>query len=126
MMKDIAAATNAIPYAAISGKPTLATVATSGSYNDLSNKPTIPTVPTNVSAFNNDAGYLTSYTETDPTVPQWAKAQTKPSYTAAEVGATSPAAVSNIVSTVYVREKLGVWMEYDEATGFYYYCHEEE
>ena len=59
-------ATNAIPYAAISGKPTLAAVATSGSYNDLSNKPTIPTVPTNVSAFNNDAGYLTSYTETDP------------------------------------------------------------
>ena len=37
----------------------LATVATSGSYNDLSDKPTIPTVPTNVSAFTNDAGYLT-------------------------------------------------------------------
>lgn len=35
----------------------LATVATSGSYNDLSNKPTIPTVPTNVSAFTNDANY---------------------------------------------------------------------
>lgn len=31
--------------------------------------------------------YLTSYTETDPTVPAWAKASTKPSYTAAEVGA---------------------------------------
>jgi hypothetical protein len=31
----------------------------SGSYNDLSDKPTIPTVPANVSAFNNDAGYLT-------------------------------------------------------------------
>lgn len=44
----------------------LASVATSGSYNDLSDKPTIPTVPTNVSAFTNDAGYLTSYTETDP------------------------------------------------------------
>lgn len=38
----------------------LATVATSGSYNDLADKPTIPTVPTDVSAFNNDAGYLTS------------------------------------------------------------------
>lgn len=64
----------------------LAEVATSGSYNDLSdkptipaaqvqsdwnesdttskayikNKPTIPTVPTNVSAFNNDAGYITA------------------------------------------------------------------
>ena len=33
----------------------------SGDYNDLSNKPTIPTVPTNVSAFTNDAGYLTSH-----------------------------------------------------------------
>lgn len=38
----------------------LATVATSGSYNDLTNKPTIPTVPSNVSAFNNDAAYITS------------------------------------------------------------------
>lgn len=37
----------------------LATVAFSGSYNDLNNKPTIPTVPTNISAFNNDSGYLT-------------------------------------------------------------------
>ena len=44
-------------------------------------------IPTNVSAFTNDAGYLTSYTETDPTVPAWAKASTKPTYTAAEVGA---------------------------------------
>ena len=30
---------------------------------------------------------LQSYNETDPTVPAWAKAETKPSYTAAEVGA---------------------------------------
>ena len=36
----------------------LATVATSGSYDDLTDKPTIPTVPTNVSVFTNDAGYL--------------------------------------------------------------------
>lgn len=39
----------------------LATVATSGSYNDLTDKPVIPTVPTNVSAFTNDAGYLTQH-----------------------------------------------------------------
>lgn len=37
----------------------LATVATSGNYDDLSGKPTIPTVPTNVSAFTNDANYIT-------------------------------------------------------------------
>jgi len=33
----------------------------SGSYNDLTDKPTIPVVPTNVSAFTNDAGYLTQH-----------------------------------------------------------------
>lgn len=58
----------------------------SGNYADLSGKPTIPTVPTKVSAFTNDAGYITDYTETDPTVPSWAKASTKPSYTKSEVG----------------------------------------
>ena len=50
----------------------------------IQNKPTIPTVPTNVSAFQNDAqyvtqtqldnaGYLTSYTETDPQFNAWDK-----------------------------------------------------
>ena len=38
-----------------------------------------------------DAGFLTGYTETDPTVPAWAKESTKPTYTAAEVGALSTA-----------------------------------
>ena len=33
------------------------------------------------------ASALTSYTETDPTVPAWAKAANKPTYTASEVGA---------------------------------------
>lgn len=33
----------------------------SGNYNDLTNKPTIPTIPTNISAFNNDVGYLTQH-----------------------------------------------------------------
>lgn len=86
-------------------KSSLSAVATSGSYNDLSNKPTIPTKTsdlTNDSGFLTQhqslagyateswvgqQGYLTSYTETDPTVPAWAKASTKPSYTASEVGA---------------------------------------
>ena len=48
----------------------------------------IPTVPTTVSSFTNDAGYLTSYTETDPTVPSWAKASSKPSYNFSEIGNT--------------------------------------
>ena len=67
----------------------------SGDYNDLANPPIIPTVPTNVSAFTNDAGYitmdsvptiptnvsaftndagyLTGYTETDPQFNAWDK-----------------------------------------------------
>ena len=49
----------------------------------------VPTIPTNISAFTNDSGFLTSYTETDPTVPSWAKASSKPSYTASEVGAAA-------------------------------------
>jgi len=44
-----------------------------GDYNSLVNKPTIPTVPTNVSAFVNDADYLTDYTETDPQYNAWNK-----------------------------------------------------
>ena len=44
------------------------------------------TVPTKVSELANDSGYLTSFTETDPTVPAWAKAASKPTYTASEVG----------------------------------------
>jgi hypothetical protein len=77
----------------ISGKVNytdLASVATSGSYNDLTNKPTIPTAYNDaalsgrVTALEN-AGFLTA--ETDPSVPSWAKASTKPTYTASEVGA---------------------------------------
>lgn len=48
---------------------------------------TMPTIPTKVSDLTNDSGYITGYTETDPTVPSWAKASSKPSYTASEVGA---------------------------------------
>ena len=51
-------------------------------------------------AFNNtndrisgleEAGFITGYTETDPTVPSWAKQSSKPTYTASEVGALSTA-----------------------------------
>lgn len=96
----------------------LATVATSGSYNDLDDTPTIPSAVTESTVsgwgFTKNTGTyskptsgipktdladavqtslgkadtaLQSFTESDPTVPAWAKASTKPSYTATEVGA---------------------------------------
>ena len=44
------------------GKPTFATVATSGSYNDLSNKPTIPTIPSSLPANGGNAATVGGYT----------------------------------------------------------------
>ena len=119
-----------IPVTSVNGK-TGTVVLDAASVGALPSDTEIPTVPVNVSAFTNDAGYLTehqsledyaktedlgnlatkdivskeelstevqaslgkadtalqSYTETDPTVPAWAKAENKPSYTADEVGA---------------------------------------
>lgn len=68
--------------------PSLATVATTGDYDDLTDKPTIPT---KVSDLNNDSGFIT--TETDPTVPSWAKQASKPSYTFSEIG-SKPSTIS--------------------------------
>ena len=42
-------------------------------------------MPKNVSELVNDKGYITGYTETDPTVPSWAKSEKKPSYSASEI-----------------------------------------
>ena len=76
-------------WSEITNKPNFAAVATSGQYSDLSGTPTIPTVPTAVSAFTNDAGYLTSYTESDP---------------------QAAGIASNVVTTAYIQEKLGVYL----------------
>ena len=45
-----------VPYALYAGS---VANSFSGSYNDLTDLPQIPDIPTNVSAFNNDAGYIT-------------------------------------------------------------------
>lgn len=44
-----AASADTVAWTGVSGKPSFATVATSGSYNDLSNKPSIPSVSGSVS-----------------------------------------------------------------------------
>ena len=47
------------------------------------------------------ANFITGYTETDPTVPAWAKAENKPTYTAAEVGAMATSERGNYSTTAH-------------------------
>ena len=63
------------------------------SASDVGALPATTTIPTKTSDLQNDSGYITGYTETDPTVPSWAKEATKPSYTPTEVGAMPVSAV---------------------------------
>lgn len=91
----------------------LASVATSGSYSDLSNKPTIPVVPTKVSAFINDAGYLTQHQSLDgyaktSVANTWTAEQslnnvniTYERYTASSVSGTSTSATPTASTAVY-------------------------
>lgn len=69
-----------------------------------------------ISAFTNDKGYLTEFTETDPTVPAWAKAENKPNYTAAEVHALPddteiPVFTNKTVLDSITAEKVADWDE---------------
>ena len=60
-----------------------------------------------------NAGFITGYTETDPTVPSWAKQSSKPTYTASEVGAMATSERGNYLSasTTYFDDA-----EYDSGT----------
>lgn len=93
-------------------------------------------VPTNTSHLTNDSGFLTSYTETDPifvasaahgitstditnwnnkldsytetdpTVPAWAKASTKPSYTFSEIGSTPSTLSGYGITNAYTKTEV--------------------
>ena len=89
----------------------LANVATSGSYADLSNKPTIPTVPTKVSAFTNDAGYLTQHQSLDG----YAKTSSANTWTARQTFTESISEACSITNARIVRETYFL-MEANAAT----------
>ena len=76
---------------------------------ELANKDTVTKddlSPELQDAIENAENAMQDYTETDPTVPDWAKEPTKPSYTAAEVGAipaseASKFALKDDIAAVY-------------------------
>lgn len=67
-------------------------------------------IPTKLSELTNDSGFITGYTETDPTVPAWAKEANKPTYTASEVGAlpadTVIPSIEGLATESYVDNKV--------------------
>ena len=63
-------------------------------------------IPTKTSDLTNDSGFLTSYTEIDPTVPSWAKQSTKPSYNFSEIGNT-PTTISGYgITNAYTKTEV--------------------
>jgi hypothetical protein len=99
-------------YNDLTDKPTIPAAQVNADWNatvgvaNILNKPTIPVVPSNVSAFTNDAGYIT--TETDPTVPSWAKQSSKPSYAVGEISGAQETLVSGTnIKTINGNSVLG-------------------
>lgn len=91
---------------------------------EKADKTEIPTIPTLISSFTNDKGYMTEFTETDPTVPAWAKTENKPSYTAAEVGALPedteiPIFINKTVLDRITSEKIKEWDAKSDFDGDY-------
>lgn len=90
-------------------------------WNTVSEKADADSIPTKISQLENDSNYLNAIPdeyvtdtemktyaqpkgayltgETDPTVPEWAKAKEKPSYTAEEVGADVAGSASTALAT---------------------------
>jgi hypothetical protein len=83
------------PVKSVNGKVGIVNLSAS----DVGALPDNTTIPSKTSDLTNDSGFISEYTETDPTVPEWAKSSVKPTYTASEVGADSSGTASSLVST---------------------------
>ena len=94
-----------VAWGDITGKPTLATVATSGSYNDLSDKPTIPTT---TNELTNNSGFITNAALTGYATETWVGQQGY--QTASDVStALSGYATTSDVSTAISSQTKETW-----------------
>ena len=73
---------------------------------DLSGKADISDIPTKVSDLTNDSGFISS--ETDPTVPNWAKQQNKPSYMFSEIYGTPTTLSEYGITDAYTKSEVDV------------------
>lgn len=102
-------------YDDLSNKPSLATVATSGSYNDLSNKPTIPTVNNatlTITQNGTSMGTFTANQSTNKTI-----ALTNTTYSNATTSAsglmssTDKGRLDNIYTYSSSEQRVGTWID---------------
>ena len=98
-----------VAWGDITGKPTLATVATSGSYNDLIDKPTIPTA---TSQLDNDSNFITNAALTGYATETWVGEQgyqTASQVSTALSGYATTSDVSTAVSTAISSQTKETW-----------------
>ena len=89
----------------VTGMTTTAGAHTAGSQT-VNNGIITTNIPTKTSHLTNDSGFLTSYTETDPTVPSWAKASSKPSYNFSEIGSTPTTLSGYGITNAYTKTEI--------------------
>jgi len=106
----------------------LADVAKTGAYADLSGRPTIPTVNDATLTLQKSGSTLATFTansatavvfdvtETDPTVPTWAKTATKPTYTKSEVGLGNVDNTSDANKPVSTAQQTALDAKYSKIT----------
>lgn len=92
-------------------------------------------IPTKVSQLQNDAGYISAIpddyitetdladkeyltSESDPTVPEWAKQPVKPQYTKAEIGLGDADNTSDMSKPVSTAQQAAIDGVYQQATGY--------
>ena len=87
----------------------LSEVAFSGAFTSLDNRPTT-LAGYGITDAKIQNGVITlggnTFSESDPTVPDWAKTQTKPTYTAEEVGAYTTDEVDDLIESIDVSDQI--------------------
>lgn len=109
-----AGSATSVPWSGVTGKPSFASVATSGSYNDLTDKPTIPTVPTNY--VTTDTTQTVSGQKTWTAINTFSGGQLKLKSSGQEIGVTPSSGVIQYLEFADKNNvqhgKVGLW-DYD-------------
>jgi hypothetical protein len=80
--------------------------------------PDTTNIPSKTSDLTNDSGFITDYTETDPTVPEWAKAENKPTYGVSEISGLTEELATKVESSTVTTIWSGTQQEYDDLQSY--------